>query len=62
MPSQTQPFFVSPRSPSQLDGQMVDAPTSKLPVAEKEQVDDAAAQKFLEDELPDLQKVRMGDN
>mmetsp|Transcript_24445 Transcript_24445/g.50985 ORF Transcript_24445/g.50985 Transcript_24445/m.50985 type:complete len:247 (+) Transcript_24445:28-768(+) len=40
----------------QLDGQMVDAPTSKLPVAEKEQVDDAAAQKFLEDELPDLQK------
>lgn len=46
----------------QLDGQMVDAPTNKLPVAEKEQVDDAAAQKFLEDELPDLQKVRMGDN
>ena len=41
----------------QLDGQMVDVPTNKLPVAKKEKVeDDASAQKFLEDELPDLQK------
>ncbi|GMI23896.1 hypothetical protein TrCOL_g4473 [Triparma columacea] len=39
----------------QLDGQMAEAPTSKLPVAEKEKVDEDAAADFLASELPDLQ-------
>jgi len=41
----------------QLDGQMAQAPTSQLPVGNKDKVDEeeAAAAKFLESELPDLQ-------